>query len=73
MIPETRRLLRVLLSRSAIADPMFRPRPLADLASYALGFVDPRTRYYVMTLRDPAPFLRDIFNVVRKAVRKDRP
>jgi predicted ATP-grasp superfamily ATP-dependent carboligase len=70
MIPETRRLLRVLFGRSAIADPVFAPRPLADLLSYGLGFIDPRTRYYVMSLRDPAPFLRDLLNVLAKAVRR---
>ena len=73
MIPETRRLLRVLFARSAIADPVFVPRPVADLLSYVLGFIDIRTRYYVLSLRDPAPFVRDLVNVVRKAVRRDTP
>jgi len=73
MIPETRRLLRILFARSAVADPMFRPRPLADLASYGLGFLDPRSRYYVMSLSDPGPILRDFLNVARKVVRRGNP
>ena len=72
MIPETRRLLRILFARSAVTDPAFVARPLADLAAYVTGFVDPRTRYYVMSLRDPGPLARDLWNVMRKALSRDK-
>ncbi len=71
MVPETKRLARVLLTPDRIGDPFFRPTPLADLAAYLLGFLDPRGRYYVFALSDPRPFLRDIVQMIRKAVRRD--
>jgi predicted ATP-grasp superfamily ATP-dependent carboligase len=69
MIPETRRLLRILFNRSAIADPVFKPRPFADLMSYFVGFIDPRMRYYVFSWQDPMPFVADIMSMIRKALR----
>ncbi|HEY0270252.1 MAG TPA: carboxylate--amine ligase [Sphingomonas sp.] len=73
MIPETRRLLRILLRRSAIADPAFVARPLRDLASYILGFVDPRTRYYVLDIGDLGPSLADLRGIFRKVRRPENP
>ena len=67
MIPETRRLIR-LLRRTPIADPAFRARPLRDLLAWLLGFFDPRMRYYVFSLTDPGPFLADLANVIRQVV-----
>jgi len=60
MLPETRRLLRVLFDRDAIVDPYFKVRPLRDLTAYLLGFFDPRMRYFVFSLADPGPFFRDM-------------
>jgi hypothetical protein len=68
MIPETRRLARLLFGRAAIADPFFRARPLRDLASYLIGFLDPRMRYYVFSPSDPGPFLADMKAALAKAV-----
>ena len=73
MIPETRRLTRLLFNRNAIADPVFRPTPLADLASYIFGFFDPRMRYFLFRWRDPGPFFADIKAVLVKAVRRGTP
>jgi predicted ATP-grasp superfamily ATP-dependent carboligase len=73
MIPETRRLLRLLFKRGEIADPFFKARPLCDLVSYLLGFFDPRMRYYLFSLRDPGPFLADAKSVLLKALRLGRP
>lgn len=70
MVPETWRLLRTLFQPEYIVDPYFRRRPLRDLARYIFGFLDPRSRYYVWSLRDPAPFFSDIGSMVRKAVRR---
>ncbi|MDB5702030.1 MAG: ATP-grasp domain protein [Sphingomonadales bacterium] len=72
MIPETRRLARVLFQRSAIADPLFRVRPWRDLFDYAAGFLRPGTRYYVWRLDDPGPLWRDVSNIVRKLWRRVR-
>lgn len=70
MVPETKRLVRVVLKPGGIGDPFFRRRPVADLFGYLLGFVDPRTRYYVFTPSDIRPWLRDMAQMVRKAVRR---
>ncbi|MFC3443151.1 carboxylate--amine ligase [Sphingobium rhizovicinum] len=72
MVPETKRLLRILLAPGRIGDPFFRRRPLADLAAWLLDFLDPRTRYYVFSRSDPRPWLRDMGQMIRKAVRRDR-
>jgi len=69
LLPATRRLARVLFARHRIADPMFAPRPLADLAAYAGGFVDPRLRHYVISLRDPGPMLSDLRTILGKLSR----
>ena len=62
-IPETRRMLRILRTGEA------EGRMLA-LASWLLGGLDPSTRHYVWSLRDPGPFLRDMINVVLKPLRR---
>ena len=72
MIPETKRLARLLLARDRIGDPFFRARPLVDLAGYLLAFLDPRMRYYVFLWRDPGPWLRDMVQGFRKALRWER-
>lgn len=73
MIPETRRLARILWRRSAITDPAFVARPWRDLASYVTSFADPRTRYYVLDMDDPGPSLADLRRVLRKALRRENP
>ena len=71
MIPETRRLLRILFNRGAIADPFFKARPFEDLLSYIFGFVDPRMHHYIFSWRDPVPFFADTLSVIRKALRRE--
>lgn len=72
MVPETKRLARILLSPGRISDPFFRRRPLTDLVAYLLSFFDPRARYYVFSLSDPRPWLRDMTQMFRKAVRRGK-
>lgn len=71
MIPETRRLIRVLFGREPI--PNFRRTPLKDLLGYITGFIDPRMRYFVFAADDVRPFFHDLFSVIRKAVRRETP
>lgn len=66
MIPETRRLIRVLFQPKQIADPAYKRRPLRDLADYFLGFLEPRMRYFVFAWRDPAPFFSDMLAIIEK-------
>ncbi len=58
MVPETRRLVRVLASGQA--EGRWRA-----LASYVGGFFDPRMHYYVWQWSDPRPMLRDVATMVR--------
>jgi predicted ATP-grasp superfamily ATP-dependent carboligase len=69
MVPDTRRLLRVLFGARAIADPTFAVRPWRELLAYAGDFLDPRARYYVGTLLDPGPVWRDALSIAGKALR----
>jgi hypothetical protein len=73
MVPETKRLARILLAPGRIDDPFFRRRPVVDLFAYLLAFFDPRARYYVFSRSDPRPWLRDMVQIVRKAVRREKP
>jgi predicted ATP-grasp superfamily ATP-dependent carboligase len=67
MIPETKRLLRVLLKQREIADRRLKFRRLSELTEYLLDFIRPRTHYYVFRWNDPVPFVRDILGVLRKS------
>jgi predicted ATP-grasp superfamily ATP-dependent carboligase len=69
MIPETRRVLTLLLRPDAIDDPAFDRRPWRAMAQYVLAFLRPGTRYFVFSFRDPMPFLFDIAYVLRKMLR----
>jgi predicted ATP-grasp superfamily ATP-dependent carboligase len=60
IIPETKRLMRILFRQSAIADRALVFRRLPELAGYLADFVRPQTRYYVFEWRDPMPLLSDI-------------
>jgi hypothetical protein len=70
MVPETRRLLHVLLGNKS-ADLQFCAMPLRDLLGYVLGFFDPRMRYFVWRWSDPGPFFADVRNIIRKALRRE--
>jgi predicted ATP-grasp superfamily ATP-dependent carboligase len=60
MVPETKRLIRVLFRQSAIADRTLTFRRLPELAVYLADFIRPQTRYYVLQLKDPMPLVCDI-------------
>lgn len=68
MIPETRRLWRILAERDRIRDPAFQVRPVRELLGYLSAFLDPRTRYYVFRHDDPMPCIADLWQVARKAL-----
>lgn len=72
MIPETKRLLRLLFQKKQIADPVFKPQPLRDLWSYLSGFFNPAMRYYIFTFDDPKPYFADCVNIFRKILRLEK-
>lgn len=67
MIPETRRLLRILFARHKIADKTLRFHRLPELGGYLLDFIRPGSRYYVFAFADPRPFFSDLGQMLGKA------
>jgi hypothetical protein len=67
MVPETRRLLRVTIGRRAIADPGLRFSPGREALRYLTGFFG--SRFYVLRLSDPLPFIADLAFMAREALR----
>lgn len=66
MVPETKRLLRVLFQPERIADRSIRFKRLPTLLGYLLDFLHPGTRYFVFSWRDPAPFFKDLRGMARR-------
>ena len=69
MVPETKRLLRILFGQQHIADRHVRWRRLPALAGYLLDFLRPHTRYYVLRWSDPRPLFTDLGQMLAAAVR----
>lgn len=65
MVPETRRLWRVL-SRKPGDGYVPQAGPLAELAGYIFEFVRPGSRYFVHSWRDPMPLLSDLWLTARR-------
>lgn len=66
MIPELRRLARLIFQPGAIQDPFFRYSRTQELVDFIRYFFQPGMRYYIFDLRDPGPFLVDMKNMVTK-------
>ncbi|QGZ40578.1 putative ATP-grasp superfamily ATP-dependent carboligase [Pseudoduganella flava] len=66
MIPETKRLARLLFQPGAVADRQLAFSRGRELLGYLADFLRPSMRYYLFTWSDPAPFLRDLWHVVRR-------
>jgi predicted ATP-grasp superfamily ATP-dependent carboligase len=66
MIPETKRLARLLFQPGAVADRKLTFSRAGELTGYLRDFLRPSTRYYLFAWSDPAPFLRDLWHVVRR-------
>ncbi|MBV9480427.1 MAG: carboxylate--amine ligase [Acidobacteria bacterium] len=69
MMPETRRILAVIQCRGQLKNREFMS-VTGEIFAYALQFFSPRSRYYVLTLRDPVPFLADIVFATRRVWRR---
>lgn len=66
MIPETRRLLRVLFAQHKIADKTLRFQRLPELGGYLFDFIRPASRYYVFSFVDTRPFFSDFRQILGK-------
>ncbi len=71
MIPEAKRLARVLFQPDKIIDPLFRVRPAKEVLDFFGDFFSPRTCYFVFRWDDPKPFLADMANLVTKLFADD--
>lgn len=69
MVPETKRLLRILFGQHRIADKTLVFRRLPALAGFCADFLRPSSRYYVFDIRDPKPFFADIRQMLGKGWR----
>jgi predicted ATP-grasp superfamily ATP-dependent carboligase len=66
MVPETKRLARVLFAAHKIPDRSLTFRRVPELLSYMADFVRPRSHYFVFDRHDPQPFLRDVGQILGK-------
>lgn len=68
MIPEIRRLVRLLFQPQKIQDPFYNYSRLGEISSFLGGFFRPSTRYYLFSIGDPGPFMADLRNIVAKVI-----
>jgi predicted ATP-grasp superfamily ATP-dependent carboligase len=65
MIPEVKRLVRVLLQPNKIQDKQYINTPWKDLGRFLWAFVRPNSKYFVFQFKDPRPLLMDLWGIVR--------
>lgn len=70
MIPEIKRLLRILFKSELITDPNVKFSALSELSAFITRFFRPSIHCYVFEWNDPKPFLSDMRNAGRKILRK---
>lgn len=68
MVPESKRLVRILFGQHHIADKTLVFKRLPELLGFFIDFVRPGSSYYVFELRDPRPFFSDVTQMLGKAV-----
>lgn len=67
LVPEVKRLWRVLFERELIQDPRFRAEPLREMLHFARTNLAPTTRRFLFSWRDPLPALADTaFSVLKR-------
>jgi len=66
MVPELRRIHRLMLDKSAIKDPYFRYHRGVEFLRFLFYFIHPACRYYVFSWNDPKPFFTDLKHIVKK-------
>lgn len=69
MMPETRRILTLLRCRGRLKNREVTSVP-GEIYEYVWQFFSPRSRYYVLTVRDPAPFFADMIFVIVRMLRR---
>lgn len=61
---EVKRLFRLLLQPEKIRDPYFERKPLQEMGRFIMDFFRPNVSYYLWVADDPAPFFKDLSNMV---------
>lgn len=69
MVPETKRLARILFRQDLIDDQSLDFKPARELFGYVVEFFRAGSRYYVFEWRDPKPFFSDLAQIVRTVAR----
>jgi predicted ATP-grasp superfamily ATP-dependent carboligase len=66
--PELRRLVTILFRPGSIQDKSRRFGRWSAVSEFVRTLLDPRTRYYVFSWRDPMPALMDTWFIVRRGI-----
>jgi predicted ATP-grasp superfamily ATP-dependent carboligase len=66
MLPEIRRLFRVVMQPGRIRDPNFDAQPIAELWTFLRDFFRWRSCYFVFASDDPGPFFSDLRTLIGK-------
>lgn len=61
---EIKRLFRILLQPSKIQDPYFEKKPAREIFRFVIDFFKPNVSYYLWAADDPAPFFKDLSNML---------
>ena len=70
LVPDCKRLFRILFRADAIADPAVSFSRWRETAAFFLRFLDPGCRYFVFQWGDPQPWIRDMRNAIAKLLRR---
>jgi predicted ATP-grasp superfamily ATP-dependent carboligase len=66
LLPDLKRLWRILRYPERIQDRSLRFDRLAEVAGFVAFLLDPRSRYYVFSWSDPGPFLAELRQLARR-------
>lgn len=69
-IPEFRRLIRVLFQPNCISDKFYKNTPIKDFLLIIYVLANPRGKSFVFSWTDPRPFITDVKQAFKKAIRK---
>jgi len=66
LLPDLKRLWRLLRHPELIQDRSLRFDRLSELAGFVVFLIDPRSRYYVFSWTDPMPFVAELRHLARR-------
>ncbi|OUS23400.1 hypothetical protein A9Q98_15060 [Thalassotalea sp. 42_200_T64] len=70
MIPELKRLYRILFESNKIEDPNRHFDKSQEFLTLLRAIFSWKTKYFVFSLDDPLPFIQDMMNVCKKMLRR---